>query len=90
MALKNRVPTAAAAFCLIFLSTDISAQDNGEEIKKSQLLVPMAPSAPDPQVVPKLQPDKIPQLSQVAPEPTKTTAPPEYKKAKKEQSYNPK
>ncbi|MDG1199529.1 MAG: hypothetical protein P8N12_02770 [Porticoccaceae bacterium] len=90
MALKNRVPTAAAAFCLIFLSTDISAQDNGEEIKKSQLLVPMAPAAPDPQVVPKLQSDKIPQLSQVAPEPTKTTAPPEYKKAKKEQSYNPK
>jgi len=52
--------------------------------------VPMAPAAPDPQVVPKLQPDKIPQLSKVAPEPTKTTAPPEYKKAKKEQSYNPK
>jgi hypothetical protein len=50
----------------------------------------MAPAAPDPQVVPKLQSDKIPQLSQVAPEPTKTTAPPEYKKAKKEQSYNPK
>ena len=35
MALKNRVPTAAAAFCLIFLCTDISAQDNSEEIKKS-------------------------------------------------------
>lgn len=90
MALKNRVPTAAAAFCLIFLCTDISAQDNSEEIKKSQLLVPMAPAAPDHQVVPKLQPDRIPQLSQVAPEPTKTAAPPEYKKAKKEQSYNPK
>ena len=90
MALKNRVPTAAAAFCLIFLCTDISAQDNSEEIKKSQLLVPMAPAAPDPQVVPKLQPDRIPQLSQVAPEPTKTAAPLEYKKAKKEQSYNPK
>jgi len=59
MALKNRVPTAAAAFCLIFLCTDISAQDNSEEIKKSQLLVPMAPAAPDPQVVPKLQSDKI-------------------------------
>ena len=90
MALKNRVPTAAAAFCLIFLCTDISAQDNSEEIKKSQLLVPMAPAAPDPQVVPKLQSDKIPQLSQVAKKKTKTAAPPEYKKAKKEQSYNPK
>ena len=38
MALKNRVPTAAAAFCLIFLSTDISAQDNGEEIKKITII----------------------------------------------------
>ena len=89
MQLKNSLPTGALVLCAIFLSTNICAQNDQKEIKKSSLLVPLAPTIPDAQAEPVGQPDNVLQPSQVVPAPAKSTEVPEYKKAKKEQTKSP-
>ena len=89
MQIKRSILAVAVICSALFLSSNIWAQNQQEETKKPQLMVPMAPAIPEHRPEEPAQPGALAQPSQVIPPPVKKIQVPEYKKAKKEQPQNP-